>query len=111
MTLTNLLIVALATFRLSRMVAYEEGPWSMFVRIRALCRAYDVDLDNEPVYALGRWITCPLCVGVPIGLVFLTFMLFPFLTLITYLFAALGLATIIHMVEWKLQERATHERT
>lgn len=50
-----LILAGLATYRLSRLIADEEGPWSVFSRIR--------DLTPEQSN-LRRGIECIMCVSV-----------------------------------------------
>lgn len=52
----ELLALALAAYRLSRMLAMEDGPFDVFVRIRAR-------FDPLQTTWLGRGVNCPLCVG------------------------------------------------
>lgn len=57
------LFVILATYRVARMIAYEEGPFSIFLRLRLLLGAYDIGANGEPQTVIGRGISCPLCLG------------------------------------------------
>lgn len=50
-----LILAALATYRLSRLIADEEGPWSVFSRLR--------DLTPEGTNA-RRGVECIMCVSV-----------------------------------------------
>lgn len=49
-------IAALATYRLARMVASEEGPFGVFTRLRGAC-------DPDQKTWIGRGLNCPMCVG------------------------------------------------
>lgn len=53
------LIAALATYRLSRLLADEEGPWSMFSKLR--------DLTPEQS-SWRRGVECIMCVSVWVAL-------------------------------------------
>lgn len=63
----DLLVLSLASFRLSSLISLEEGPFSLFVRIRARLGAYDYDEQGRVKSSLGRGISCPYCVGVYIS--------------------------------------------
>lgn len=65
-----LLIAALATYRLARMVAWEEGPGAVFTRLRGR-------IDPDQATWIGRGLNCPLCVGFWIALP-ITLLLVPF---------------------------------
>lgn len=54
--LTRLVLGGLASFRLARMLALEEGPGGVFDRVRGRC-------DPQQTTWLGRGLNCPLCVG------------------------------------------------
>lgn len=56
--------LALATYRLARLIAVDEGPFSIFHRLRYWAGAYDLGENGAPVSALGRLLSCPHCVGV-----------------------------------------------
>lgn len=56
MDAVTLLLAALATYRLARMVATEEGPFGVFVALRGR-------LDPDQRTWIGRGLNCPLCVG------------------------------------------------
>jgi hypothetical protein len=50
------LVAALAVYRLSRMVAEEEGPGAIFTKLRG---AFDPDQQTW----VGRGLNCPICVS------------------------------------------------
>src|SRR5262249_55240931 len=51
-----LVLASLATYRLARMVASEEGPGGVFVKLRGV-----LDADQQTWF--GRGMNCQLCVG------------------------------------------------
>lgn len=59
----RLLLAVFATYRLASLVGSEEGPFSIFERLRAKAGAYDYGENGKAQSALGRGISCPLCVG------------------------------------------------
>lgn len=54
------LLAILAIYRVARMLAYEEGPWELFTRLRNR-----FVVDNW----IGRGIRCPLCLGFWLALI------------------------------------------
>lgn len=55
MKLTHLIILSLATYRLSYMVSSEDGPWRVFSKLR----------KAPPVRSGARqWLSCPFCFSV-----------------------------------------------
>jgi hypothetical protein len=61
--MTELLIGVLATYRVARMLAYEDGPWDLFLRWRSwIADRYDVDSW------IARGFNCPLCLSFWIGM-------------------------------------------
>lgn len=63
----NLLFDILATYRLTRLIALEDGPGDFLVELRSRLGAYDYGADGRASTSLGRGISCPLCVGVYIA--------------------------------------------
>lgn len=59
----SLLSLALATYRIARLFAIDEGPFNMFFRIRYALGAYNYDETGQPSSAVGRMISCPHCLG------------------------------------------------
>lgn len=55
-------LAAFATYRISRMVAVEEGPFELFLNLRGVIYT----MFPKPWVANG--VTCPVCVGWWIGL-------------------------------------------
>lgn len=66
------ILLALATFRLSHMIAMEEGPWHIFERIHILLGAKS-DITGQRWTAgqnvLAKLLSCPLCLSVWVGIV------------------------------------------
>lgn len=60
----DFLLCALACFRLARLVAIDEGPFSVFQHLRQRAGAYEYDAQGRVKTAFGRGISCPYCVGV-----------------------------------------------
>ena len=66
--LVNLIILSLICYRLVQLVAFDEGPFSVFQRLRIVLGAYDYDAQGIAKTNLGRMMTCPYCLGVWIAL-------------------------------------------
>lgn len=62
------LLLVLICYRLSLLIAKEEGPFGIFQKLRVIAGAYDYGANGLPSSNLGRGISCPLCVGVWIAL-------------------------------------------
>ena len=60
-----------ASYRLARLIARDEGPKIPFskneqgvlARLRTRLGAYDYGENGEAQTNIGRWISCPFCVG------------------------------------------------
>lgn len=63
----RLVLLVWATYRLASMVSSEEGPFSIFERLRENLGAYDYGENGKARTNLGRGISCPLCTGVYIS--------------------------------------------
>lgn len=64
MTLLSLLLLGLATYRLARLVTIDEGPFSIFFRLRYLMGVYDLGENGRPASVWGRAFECPHCIGI-----------------------------------------------
>lgn len=64
MTLTLFLILGLATWRVSSLILYEDGPWRMFDRVRTRAGA------NTPgeLSTLAVLFSCVMCMSVWVAL-------------------------------------------
>lgn len=92
----NIIIVGLASFRLAMMIAEEEGPFSIFTRLRSMLGAYDTNQYGVPRSIWGRGISCPLCVGMYTSFVFYTLSLFHFGFYIVLWFSVAGIQVLVH---------------
>lgn len=73
----RLAVAALAAYRLSRLLAWEEGPFGALAGIRRALGAEKLGEDGQPATSLGRLAVCPYCWGVWVSLVFSLLVLFP----------------------------------
>lgn len=62
--MVDLLRLALAAYRLARLLVVDEGPGDVFQRIRMAAGAYSYGPDGLPETALGRVLNCQHCTGV-----------------------------------------------
>lgn len=100
----RLIRLALATFRLAALIALDEGPAMMFVKLRAKAGAYDVGPDGLPTTNLGRGISCPYCVGIYAAAFFVVLELLPGTKYLTDFFAIAGLQSLLQSVSRSLQD-------
>jgi hypothetical protein len=59
-----LLELGLATYRLTRLLVIENGPFDIFLKLRGAMGAYDYGNDGRPYSFAGELISCPYCTGV-----------------------------------------------
>jgi hypothetical protein len=64
----SLLLYILVCYRLSTLLTLDEGPLSVFLKIRTELGAYDYDKSGQAKTNLGRALTCPHCIGVWIAI-------------------------------------------
>lgn len=64
----KLVFLVLVCYRLADLLAYDEGPFSVFKRLRVWLGAYDYGPNGEAQTILGRFVSCPYCLGVWIAL-------------------------------------------
>jgi hypothetical protein len=57
------ILLALATYRLARLIAIDDGPFDLLLKLRSLWGAYDYGENGTAKTSLGRGLTCPHCVG------------------------------------------------
>jgi hypothetical protein len=55
------LFAALAVYRLSQLVVYDDGPWDVLLRFRTWRGVYDFHESGE---SGNKFLSCPFCVGV-----------------------------------------------
>lgn len=67
--IADLLLVALATWRLTSLLLYEDGPWAAFHRLRAWAGVY----RGGEMTTLAVLFSCVWCMSVWIGLLLATF--------------------------------------
>lgn len=82
----------LASYRVARMLAVEEGPFALFERVRARLGG------EEQATWLGRGVACPLCIGFYIS--FVMALLVPAVSIQAFVLDWLAVAggmTILHL--------------
>lgn len=63
MNLVRLALAMLAAYRVTQLVVYDEGPWSLFLRLRMRMGVYDRRANGEAKTLKGRLFACPYCMG------------------------------------------------
>ena len=58
------LFAALAVYRLSQLVALDDGPWDWLLRFRTWAGCYDRGENGEPMTTWGKLFECPYCLAV-----------------------------------------------
>ena len=96
-------LLALATFRLSHMIAKEEGPWNIFGRLALVLGAeVQSDISGRKTWhgtnVLSKLVLCPLCLSVWVGLILtVAFVGGPVLTVLLVAFAVSGASVVIEL--------------
>ena len=57
-------IACFAVFRLSELIAVDDGPGDGLLWVRAKLGAYDIGEDGRPATSIGRGIICPYCISI-----------------------------------------------
>jgi hypothetical protein len=75
MRATEFAIVALATWRLSHLLVYEDGPNDLVAKLRGSLGVVERERANGPPLhtaetTIGKLFTCPLCLSVWVAPVF-----------------------------------------
>lgn len=91
--MVELLILALAAYRMARMVAFERGVFDCFEILRQL-----VESGTEEDGWLRYGITCPLCIGFWFSFVFVVLP-----SWVALPFAVAGLQTILQKIDWMIK--------
>lgn len=68
MSLLNLALAILGTYRAAAMISREEGPFEVFIRVREMSLRRDERGGKETW--LTRGLNCPLCISFWLALVF-----------------------------------------
>jgi hypothetical protein len=103
-TLKEIIVIILASFRMTRILVFEK----IFKYFR------DVLKRREDLYLIGTLssiITCPWCAGVWVTLVIIVFYyLVPYGTLLVYVLALAGLASIVILYSNMLHMRTEYKQ-
>ena len=95
MSLLDLAVLGLATYRLARLITVDEGPAQVFFRLRYWMGVYDLGENGQPASAWGRAFECPHCIGVYVAIVL--WLIYPFAwgPIIVQGFAVAGLQSVL----------------
>jgi hypothetical protein len=103
-TLKEAIVIVLASYRMTRIIVFEK----IFKYLR------DVVKRRDSLYIVGtvsNIITCPWCAGVWVTLIIVVFYyLVPYGTLLTYVLALAGVASIVILYSNMLQMRADRKQ-
>lgn len=61
-------LLTFVCYRLAQLLAFDEGPFGIFFKLRVRAGAYDYDNQGRARTAIGRMMTCPYCLGIWIAL-------------------------------------------
>jgi hypothetical protein len=64
----DFILLTFVCYRLAQLFALDEGPFSVFHKLRVVTGAYDYDDSGRAKTGLGRAMTCPYCLGIWIAL-------------------------------------------
>ena len=102
--MTKIIRLALAAFRLAALIALDEGPAMIFVKLRAKAGAYDIGPSGIPTTNLGRGISCPYCMGMYAAAFFVVLEFIPGFRYLTDIFAVAGLQSLLQSLSGNLQD-------
>ena len=60
----GLVLAVLACYRLSQLVAIDDGPLDIFLKFRTLVGVYDYDESGRAKSGFARLVGCPYCLGI-----------------------------------------------
>jgi hypothetical protein len=56
-------LLTFATYRVTQLLVYDDGPLDLIFKLRAMMGVYDLDQNGESKTNLGKLFSCPYCVG------------------------------------------------
>lgn len=56
-------LLTLATYRVTQLLVYDDGPFGLIFKFRAAIGVYDLDQAGESKSNLGKLFACPYCLG------------------------------------------------
>ncbi len=87
-----LIAIALASYRVSRMISEEEGPWEAFTRLRGMV------FRRAPNAWIERGVNCPLCLSFWICIILTAVSRLPFASYGIMALAASGVASLLFII-------------
>ena len=96
----RIVLTVFAVFRIAALIAIDDGPFDVFLRIRSVAGVYQLGADGRPARGVGRLVSCPHCIGVWIAFAVSPLIMFPsgigdaFLTV----FGVAGVASFVQSV-------------
>ncbi len=62
--IVRFVLAALVCFRLAELIAVDDGPGDVFMRLRIRAGSYDRDEQGRIKTGTGRLLACPYCLGI-----------------------------------------------
>lgn len=62
------IVCALAVYRAAELIAFDDGPSEVFLKLRIRAGAYDRDATGRVISGWGRLVECPYCVALWLAL-------------------------------------------
>jgi len=90
--MVEFIVLALATFRISELITYENGPWDMFLELREFLGAE----KDEPDTFFGNLLACVRCNSVWVGTILtLLYLIIPLSVYLAFPFALSAIAVFL----------------
>lgn len=74
---TRLVLAAFMIYRLAQLIAIDDGPKDIFLRLRDRIGCYEYGEDGRPLSGWARLLGCPYCLGVWFSLPALALVIWP----------------------------------
>lgn len=98
---SDLLVLGFAAYRLTQLITQDEGPFGLFLRLRAMLGAYDYNSFGIPETGLGRAISCPYCVGIYAAALMLLLYQWQVSRILVWWLAIAGVQALIQIIKDK----------
>jgi len=101
MTLLDILIIGLASFRTAQLFCVDDGPYDVFKIIREDLKSLSVNGSlYRNLYAL---IQCPYCLGIWFAIIFYLMYMVNFLRFPVHILAIAGVQTLLQTVSGRFE--------
>lgn len=89
-----LITASFACYRLAKLITWDNGPFDIFLKFRTRVGVYDYNEDLQPYTNLGKFFSCPYCVGIWVALVIVLLLYGAQMLVPLYWLAVAGLQSI-----------------